>query len=393
MQILYIWDADYPWDVRVKKICQSLHKHGHYVHIAARNLKRLPVYENIEGLHIDRLKTWKNEKLNYTLSFPAFFNPLWRRFLDLIIKKNKIELIIVRDLPMAIAGIWAGKKNYIPVVFDIAEDYVAMIWDIWRARKFQGLNLIVRNPYLARLVERYAFKKADHVLVVIDEAKEVVLRGGGDIEKITIVGNTPPLDLFRDSNIILNDTLKLIEKRFSAIYIGGIQMGRGIQTVIDAIPIVIKEIPDFLFVVVGDGYATARLQKKIKEKQVQNHVLWIGWVDHKNIFDYIRASKIGVIPHLASDHVNTTVPNKIFDFMGAGVPVIASDATPMKRILEEAGCGVTFRSGDHVDLARAFLEIKKFGQDYGKNGSRAVKRKYNWREDEKRLLGVINRFC
>jgi hypothetical protein len=237
MQILYIWDADYPWDVRVEKICQSLHKHGYGVHIAARNLKRLPLYENIEGLHVHRLKTWKNKKLNYLLSFPAFFSPIWRGFLDSIIRQNKIDLIIVRDLPIAIAGIWAGKRNGIPVIFDMAEDYVAMIRDIWRARKYQGLNLIVRNPYLAKFVEKYTFKKADHILVVVEEAKNVVLSSGDYIKKITIVGNTPPLDSFEDHYTSeMNSNLKLIKSRYSAIYTGGIQMGRGIQTVLEAIP-------------------------------------------------------------------------------------------------------------------------------------------------------------
>ena len=127
MNILYIWDADYPWDIRVEKICNSLKNNGHEVHIAARNLKRLAEYEDLKGLHIHRLKTWKNEKLNYAFSFPAFFSPIWKRFLDSIIRKSRIDLVIVRDLPMAIAGIWSGRRNKIPVILDMAEDYVSII--------------------------------------------------------------------------------------------------------------------------------------------------------------------------------------------------------------------------------------------------------------------------
>jgi hypothetical protein len=56
MKILYIWDADYPWDVKVEMICTSLMKNDNEVYIAARNLKKLPEYENMDGLHVYRLK-------------------------------------------------------------------------------------------------------------------------------------------------------------------------------------------------------------------------------------------------------------------------------------------------------------------------------------------------
>lgn len=392
MKILYIWDSDYPWDVRVEKICKSLVNNGYEVHIAARNLKKLPEYEYKDGLHIHRLKKFSNDKINYALTFPVFFSPVWKCFIDGIIRKFKIELIIVRDLPLAIAGIWAGKRHKIPVIFDMAEDYVAMIKDIWRVRKFRGVNLVVRNPYLAKLVERYALSRFDHVLVVIDEAVDVVLNGGCSSEKVTVVGNTPPLSVFKNNNPAILDDIELINKRYSAIYTGGIHMGRGIQVVIDAIPYIVKEIPDFLFVVIGRGYADEQLKKLVEANKVQKYVHWIGWVDHKKIADYIRVSKIGLIPHLVSDHVNTTIPNKIFDYMGLGLPVIASDAVPLKRILIEEQCGATFKSGDVEDFCLAVFTVYNSLNDYGKNGIKAVKTKYNWAEDEKRLLKVVAEF-
>ena len=96
---------------------------------------------------------------------------------------------------MAIASIWSGKRFDIPVVFNMVEYYVSLVRDIWRLRKYQGFNLIVRNPYLAKYVERYSFKCADHILVVVEEAIEVVIKGGS-INKITIVSNTPELEDF-----------------------------------------------------------------------------------------------------------------------------------------------------------------------------------------------------
>lgn len=389
MNVLYIWDADYPWDVRVEKICNSLLKNGNKVHIAARNLKKSLEYEVVDDINIHRIKAWKNDRINYALSFPAFFSPIWKKFLDEIIIKCEINLIIVRDLPMAIAGIWAGKRNRIPVIFDMAEDYVAMIWDIWRKRKFKGFNLVVRNPYLAKYVEKYVFKNSDHILVVVEEAMNVIIKGGGDVEKATIVGNTPLIESFNDNETQLNDDLKRIKEHFSAIYTGGIQMGRGIQTVLDAIPEIVKKIPDFLFVVVGDGYATDQLKEFIKEKCLQDYVLWVGWVVHSQLHDFIKLSNIGLIPHFATDHTNTTIPNKIFDYMGCGLPVISTDAVPLERIMNDEKCGITFKSGNAEDLTMAILDIYNSTIEYGINGIEAVKYRFNWKEDEKRLFRVV----
>ena len=227
---------------------------------------------------------------------------------------------------------------------------------------------------------------------MVEEAKEVVQNGKGNVSKTTIVSNTPDLKSLNKNEIILNDHLQLIKNRFSAIYTGGIQMGRGIQVILDAIPEIVKKISDFLFVIVGDGYATEQLKKIVHRKQLHDYVLWTGYLDHKKIYDYIRLSKVGLIPHLVSKHVNTTIPNKIFDYMAFELPVIAANAEPMKRILKEENCGTTFKSGDYKDFARVFLQLKEHAQFYGKQGRAAVLNKYNWQKDEQRLLQVIEIF-
>lgn len=393
MNILYIWDADYPWDIRVEKICQSLKNNGHCVHIASRNLKKNIELEEINGLHVNRLKFWNNNKVNYILTFPLFFSPIWRRFIHNLIEKNDINLIIVRDLPMAIAGIWAGKKHSIPVIFDMAEDYLAMLRDIWRFKKFQGLNILLRNPYLAIYVQRYVFRNSNHVLVVIDEAINVVVQGGGKVENTTIVSNTPNHNNFlTNSKIVKAKEIDEIRNSYSIIYTGGVQMGRGIQTVLKAIPKIKEIIPDFSFVIVGSGYARSLLEDLAKQEGVESYIKWIGWVDHAELFDYIRACKAGIIPHLVTDHVNTTIPNKIFDYMGCETPVICSDAIPLKRIVDEENCGLTYKGGDPDSLANIILELYKSDNNFGKNGLEAVKAKYNWEVDVRRLLSVINKY-
>jgi glycosyltransferase involved in cell wall biosynthesis len=391
LSALYIWDADYPWDVRVEKICKSLSNNGYRVHIAARNLKKLPVHEVIDGIHIHRLKSYRNDTLNYMLSFPFFISPLWKKLIDGVVKTHKIDIIIVRDLPMAISGILAGKRFNIPVIFDMAEDYVAMLRRIWKRRKFSGLNLIIRNPYLAEYVEKYTLKNIDHILVVVEESKNILLERGFSKDKVTIVENTPPIDnLDLDKIHIDKFDYDLMTSRFTLIYTGGIQLGRGIQTVFESIPEIIKTIPDFLFVIIGDGYAVDTLKKYAKDMDISDYILWKGWLDHKHLLKYISLCNVGVIPHLKTEHTDTTMPNKIYDYMLLGLPVIASDTTPMKRLIDNEKCGVTFQSGHPNDLSNSLISINNYLINYGQNGAKAVGCRYNWTEDEKRLVSTVN---
>jgi glycosyltransferase involved in cell wall biosynthesis len=387
---LYIWDADYPWDVRVEKICNSLSNNGYHVHIAARNLKQSAQYEVINGIHIHRLKSYQNAKINYLLSFPLFFSPIWKRLIDNIIYKEKIDIIIVRDLPMAIAGILAGRRHNIPVILDMAEDYVSMIKRIWKRRKFSGINLILRNPYIARYVEKYTLKNIDHIFVVVEEAKHTIVERGYSKDKITIVENTPRINNTTiDTLEIDNSDCDLISDKFAIIYTGGIQLGRGLQTVIESIPEIIKHIPDFLFVIVGDGYATNTLKKYANELKVSDYILWKGWLEHQYLLKYISISKAGIIPHLKTEHTDTTMPNKIYDYMWLGLPVITSNTVPMMRLVKSEKCGVTFKSGNSKELINAITILDKNIKEYGIRGANAVKHKYNWCEDEHRLINTI----
>jgi glycosyltransferase involved in cell wall biosynthesis len=389
MNILYIWDADYPWDVRVEKICNSLYNAGHAVHIVARNLKKLPEHEITNGVHVHRMKAIQNDFMNYAATFPFFLSPKWSGLIHKVIEIQHIDLIIVRDLPMAAAGVWAGEKYKLPVIFDMAEDYCAMLREIWEKRKYKGFNLVVRNPYFAKWIEKYVINKFDHIFVVVEEAKDLVKKMGVKAEKISVIGNTPVLRDLRFSESADPPDIDNLKARYSVIYSGGITPDRGLSVVIDAIPHVISKIKDFLFVIVGKGFEIENLKRQVGKNGLEAYVKWVGWVQHDLLYEYIKASKIGIIPHYVTDHINTTIPNKIYDYMACGIPIIASDAVPMKRILSEERCGKAFKSGNAKSLAEALITIHRDPGRLGECGKAAILKKYNWEKDAEAMIDVL----
>ena len=77
--------------------------------------------------------------------------------------------------------------------------------------------------------------------------------------------------------------------------------------------------------------------------------------------------------------------------MACGIPVIASNTIPVKRIINEEICGSTFKDGDQKDLAKAIIDMHNINNLFGENGKKAILSKYNWEIDEKKLTRVVDK--
>jgi glycosyltransferase involved in cell wall biosynthesis len=394
MKILKIWDADYPWDIRVEKICRTLSQESYEVHLLCRNLKNLPTYEKWQYGHIHRLPFFLTRSVNYLLSFPAFFNPLWIFSARKLIKKFDIDLILVRDLPLTLAAVAAGRMTGRPVIWDMAENYSFLVDDIWRYEPFRFQNFFIRNPYIVRLIEKVALKLVDHILVVVEESQKRLLASGVEQYRVSIVSNTPDLSAFEKESEDLSESDKNIFKnRFVVIYVGGLEVSRGLEQVVDAMPFVINNAPDILFLIIGAGNSEERIKTKVRELGISGHVLLLGWLDFDLVLPFIQRSDIGIIPHCVTAHTNHTIPNKFFDFMSQGLPVITSAAKPMIRILREERCGLTFQGQHELIEALITLHDNNVRKIMGAKGQSAVIRYYNWKHDFASLSKIIDCYC
>lgn len=387
MNILYVWDADYPWDIRTEKITKTFAENNHDVHIVCRNLNKLILNETFEGVWIHRLSFVQNNRLNKILSFPFPLNPLWLLKIIQVVKKNNIQVIFVRDLPISLAGIIIGKMFHIPVIFDMAEDYPAMLYGIIHRRP-SIVNKLIRNPVAALWLENLICIFSDKILVVVKESMERLAKKGIPPHKIRIVSNTPSLQFIKQAD----NLQRTFSDKFNLLYIGGIQLGRGIQNVLNAMNLIIPEMPDIYFTVVGDGYALNILTSMSKELNVNSHVNFLGFINHKTLAQIIFDSDICIIPHYLNKHTLTTIPNKLFDYMAMGKPIIATDIPPITRIIKEEDCGTVFEDRNYHELAEKIMLCRTSGKlyEWGENGKKAVKQKYNWNFDKINLLNVID---
>jgi glycosyltransferase involved in cell wall biosynthesis len=390
MKICIVWKNDYPWDVRIEKFVITLKEAAHDIYLLCTNSNNNLRNETINGIHIRRLPFVKNRFLNDVISSPYYFNPFWLNMINRTIKRENVELLIVRDLPLILIGLLISKKYRLPIILDMAENYPAMYWQRFKKGVFSALkNWFIKNPYLISWVERYAAKKVNHLFVVVNESADRLIAMGIDKNKISIVSNTPDLKTF------IGNKQSYKKNYLQMIYVGFIQEGRGLDTVIHSLSKLKGKTLPIKFVVIGDGNYLNKLKELVIKQDAEKMVEFMGWIKNTSIPKHISTSDIGVIPHQKTDHTDTTIPNKLFDFMACGLPVIVSDANPMKRIVNEEHCGLVFKSGDPDDFCQAVMNLIDSSDkliEIGANGRRAVERQYNWEADSITLKKIVDGF-
>jgi glycosyltransferase involved in cell wall biosynthesis len=229
--------------------------------------------------------------------------------------------------------------------------------------------------------------------VVVEESARRLRQLGVPAGRISVVSNTPQL---RTLGAIAARAGREALPGLLLVYTGFLQDARGLEVVVDAVALLLARGVNARFRIVGDGPYRPRLARRVAAKRLQDAVEFTGWVAHAEVVRHVREADIGVIPHPKNDHTDTTVPNKLFDYMACAKPVVVSDAAPMERIVREASCGLVFRAGDAESLAQA---IARMAQDpagleqMGRWGAEAVRRRFHWERDAQVLRDAVARFA
>jgi glycosyltransferase involved in cell wall biosynthesis len=393
MRICKIWDADYPWDIRVEKVANSLGAAGHSVHLVCRNQGRQVRREQCGTFTVHRLPSLPVAlgPLHTVANFPHPLNPVWLRVIARVVRTSGTDLILVRDILLALPAIVVGKRYRIPVVLDMAENYPAMLRDRLRYTPTGLLGRLIRQPALARLVERVALRLVDHTIVVVEESRDRLVQAGVASQRLSIVCNTPRLEQWTPS--AESDISPTVSERTTAVYLGNLDGSRGIDVAIRAIRH-LKDASRLVdLCVIGDGPSIRGLRKLVSERGLSDRVTITGRLPFREVQALIARAHVGLIPHYSTEAWNTTIPNKLFDYMLLGLPVIVSDVRPTARIVRDTGCGEVFRDRDAKDLARCImvLEDPERRRRAGANGRRAVLERYRWDHDGATLVRTVER--
>jgi glycosyltransferase involved in cell wall biosynthesis len=379
-----VLDREFPPDIRVENEIDALVNAGHTVHIACYTRKNKPALEQTEKVTIHRKPIssfiYKSSVASLTLPFYCRF---WKTFLSGILASHHFDALHVHDLPLVGLGVRLKKAFKVKLVADLHENWPAFLDISKHSTTFTGR--IVSPIFLWRRNEKKVLTDADAVIVVVDEARKRLMDLGIDNKKIFVVSNTINLNEL--------DPLSTENKHAEIIlyYAGGINYHRGLQNVIHAMHKAGN--PLLKFMILGDGSYKDELVSLVEKLALQKQVIFCGYQPFSKVMEMLAESDYALIPHLKTEHTDSTIPHKLFQYMYLQKPVIASDCLPIRRIVEETGAGVIYPASNIEDLS---ILLNKLGTlDYSAmaaRGKSAVIEKYNWNVDSKVLLNIYGEF-
>lgn len=391
-----ILDTSFPPDIRVEKEARTLIREGYEVHLLCIGEKNQT--EIVRGIVVHRFVIDKSSIFKRILHTRPLINIFhinyWVKKLCKLHKKENFSVFHCHDLTTAPYTLLAGKKANIPVILDMHENYPEAQRTYRSLHKKTTSILTIISYWLNRIIEKICISQSFHVFTVVKERKKQLVSQGFDESKISILSNTVDIKHILRFPID-HDLSKRYKDKFVITYIGGFGPHRGLETLIQSIPLINKKISNLCLLLVGGKIPEInRLKILCEELKIDNFVEFIGWINFPKIPSYINISKICIIPHIKSGHTDTTLPHKLFQYMLFSKPVIATDCLPLKRIIQKCKCGIIVKSGDSKSIAQAIFTIfndSKLATKLGKNGKKAILEEYNWEKSEQILLMIYKR--
>lgn len=172
-------------------------------------------------------------------------------------------------------------------------------------------------------------------------------------------------------------------------YQGVLHPYRGLEEVILAL----RMVPGWRLWIAGDGKHRAYLEAMVRQEGLQDRVLFLGLLPYEEALGYAREATLGVSGELpVTDNHRYALPNKVFDYLQVGLPILAGEAPLIRQLVENLGAGYVVESWQPKVIAAALREIEKMGEAY--QGwvvrAREAARRLNWESQEECLLALVD---
>lgn len=206
----------------------------------------------------------------------------------------------------------------------------------------------------------------------------------GELPQPTVTVLNVPEPTAVDPSLDLRAELGIEPDRNVVIYQGSIQENRGIEPAIDAV----DQLEGFVLVVIGYGYHRPALEDLVRSRGLDAKVKFFGPVPNDELISWSASADIGLANIVNSSvSYHTSLPNKLFEYVMAGIPVVGSDSPEIGRIVLEESIGEVCDASDEDALAQALRVIASTPDRYAEGLDRAARR-YNWAVEENNLLDL-----
>ena len=351
-------------DQRVHRTCSTLNELGFDVLLVGRKIRgSLPL----------KPRVYEMLRMNLLIEKGPFFYAEYNLRLFLLLLFKKVDILHANDLDTLLANRLIQRLKNIDLVYD-SHEYFTEVPEL-------AEGSFAKRVWLS--IEESIFPKLKNVLTVNQSIASIYNKLYG--VDLKVMRNVPISGKF-NSEIKVKSRSDLglpQDKKIILLQGAGINADRGAEEMIDAMNWI-----DALFLIVGSGDVIIDLKEKVKNLNLSSKVMFTGRVPFEELISFTKVADVGVTLDKDSNlNYRYSLPNKIFDYFQADLPVVASDLIEVRRVIDEYQAGIILSSHEPRIMAS---EINDFLNDttrfkQTKKNVQKAKAELIW-ENEKEVL-------
>jgi glycosyltransferase involved in cell wall biosynthesis len=359
--IVHLSSAHPRYDTRIFiKMCSSLAEYGYVVSLIVADGLGDEVKNDVSIFDVGAKPRGRFSRMTKTVS--CVFGKA---------KDLDADIYHLHDPELIPIGIKLKKLGKV-VIFDAHEDLTKQIL----GKSYLSKPTRIFLSKIFSWYERWTYPKFDAVITATPFIRDKFLK----INPNTVdVNNFPLLGE-------LSNTSEWAKKQNEVVYVGGIAKIRGVEEIVAAL----KYTQGVRLNLAGQ-FSEKAVEVKVKKRSAWSKVNELGFLNRHQVNEALARSKAGIVTlHPVINYLDA-LPVKMFEYMAAGIPVIASNFPLWNEIVDGAQCGICVDPLDPKAIGEAIqylLDYPEEAEKMGKNGRLAVEEKYNWVIEEQKLLKI-----
>lgn len=356
-------------DQRVNKSCLALQKAGYEVLLVGRVQRKSPVMdERPYASHRMKLLFEKGPCFYAEYNIRLFFFLLFHR----------ANLLLSNDLDTSLPNYFVSKLKGIKMIYD-SHEY------------FTETPELVNRPRVQRVwkrIEEFVVPKLDEMITVCDSIADLFREKYG--VKCHVIRNIPPQKALPPKG----DKAELglpTNKHLLVLQGSGINIQRGAEELVQAM----QYLDDCHLMIIGGGDVLPILKQMVVDLNIADHVRFLPRMSYANMMAYTQNAELGFCLDKDTNlNYRFSLPNKLFDFIQAGVPIVASHLTEIEKIIRRYDIGSFIENHDPKTIAATIQNALFDAERYGKwkQNLAVAAQDLRWENEEKVLLAIYQQY-
>ncbi len=334
-----------------------------------------------------------NLQIIRTYTYPTFHKSFFHRLIGFFsfmvssfiagMRVKKVDLVWGTSPP-----IFQGWTAWL-ISFLKNKPFLFEVRDLWPA--FAVAVGVLKNKLIIKLsetLEKFLYRRADCVVVNSPGYINHVNQRGS--KRTELIPNGADLKMFQNTTLSDLITTQMVDGKFIVLYAGAHGMSNDLNIVLDA-AYQLRENKMIHFVFVGDGKEKTKLMNYAGQLKLEN-VTWIASVPKEEMGNILGHADVGLAILKPIELYKTTYPNKVFDYMAAGLPVLLAIDGVIRDVVEKANAGVFAQPGnvdDIVNKINSLYDDKDKLNEYSRNGQNYIQENFNREKLSKALLEIM----